>query len=39
MYCLTEKMIANFFTKPLQGAHFVKFRDAVLGINAKDNDE
>ena len=29
-------MIADFFTKPLQGALFYKFRDAVLGINAID---
>ena len=38
-YCPTGKMIADFFTKLLQGAQFVKFRDAVLGINAKDDDE
>ena len=30
-YFLTEKMILNFFTKPLQGALFNKFRDIVLG--------
>ena len=35
-YCPTEEMIADFFTKPLQGALFYKFRDAVLGINAND---
>ena len=39
MYCPTGKMIADIFTKPLQGAQFVKFCDAVLGINAKDDDE
>ena len=32
-------MIADFFTKPLQGAQFVKFCVAVLGIDANDNDE
>ena len=32
-------MIADFFTKPLQGAQFVKFCDAVLGIDAKNDDE
>eukprot|EP00536_Pseudo-nitzschia_multiseries_P015405 jgi/Psemu1/42439/gm1.42439_g len=32
-------MIADFFTKPLQGALFYKFRDAVLGIQAKYLDE
>ena len=39
MYCLTGKIIADFFTKPLQGAQFVKFCDAVFGINVKDDDE
>ena len=39
MYCPTGEMIADFFTKSLQGVQFVKFRDAVLDINAKDNDE
>ena len=39
MYCSTEEMIADFFTKPLQGALFVKFRDAVFGIDAKNDDE
>lgn len=29
-------MIADFCTKPLQGALFYKFRDAVLGIDASD---
>ena len=39
MYCPTEEMIAGFFTKPLQGAQFVKFCDAVLGIDAKNDDK
>lgn len=30
-YCPTEKMLADFFTKPLQGNLFPKFRDVVLG--------
>jgi len=38
-YCPTKEMIADFFTKPLQGALFYKFRDAILGINANDFDE
>ena len=32
-------MLTDFFTKPLQGAQFVKFRDAVLGIDAKNDAE
>ena len=30
-YLGTESMVADFFTKPLQGAQFQKLRDAVLG--------
>ena len=30
-YCPTEKMLADFFTKPLQGSLFRKFRDVILG--------
>ena len=31
-YCPTADMVADFFTKPLQGAAFRKFRDAILNI-------
>ena len=30
-YCPTECMLADFFTKPLQGALFIKFREVVMG--------
>ena len=30
-YCPTEKMIADFFTKPLQGELFRKFRAVIMG--------
>ena len=30
-YCPTECMLADFFTKPLQGSLFRKFRDVLLG--------
>ena len=30
-YCPTELMVADFFTKPLQGKRFREFRDAILG--------
>ena len=30
-YCPTEKMVADFFTKPLQGSLFRKFRDIIMG--------
>ena len=32
VHCPTEDMIADFFTKPLQGSLFVKFRDIIMGI-------
>ena len=32
MYCPTDEMIADFFTKPLQGKKFFKFRDLTLGM-------
>ena len=31
IYCPTDEMIADFFTKPLQGKKFFKFRDLILG--------
>jgi len=30
-YCPTQMMIADFFTKPLVGKLFIRFRDVVLG--------
>jgi hypothetical protein len=30
-HCPTEQMLADFFTKPLQGSLFRKFREVVLG--------
>ena len=31
VYCPTDEMLANFFTKPLQGSLFWKFRAVLLG--------
>jgi hypothetical protein len=31
VYCPTDKMLANFFTKPLQGSLFRNFRAVLLG--------
>jgi hypothetical protein len=33
-YCPTEDMLADIFTKPLQGHAFHKFRDAVLNVQS-----
>ena len=35
-YCPTAEMIANYFTKPLQGALFRRLRDAIHNIPHKD---
>jgi hypothetical protein len=31
-YCPTEEMVADFFTKPLQGKLFVKFRNLIMNL-------
>ena len=36
VYCPTEDMVADFFTKPLQGKLFQKFRDVIMGITHPD---
>ena len=30
VHCPTEYMVADYFTKPLQGAKFVEFRDIIM---------
>ncbi len=34
-WCPTGDMTADFFTKPLQGALFRKFRDLIMGVMAQ----
>ena len=36
IYCPTDRMIADFFTKPLQGKLFNTFREAIMGYDMKD---
>ena len=31
-HCPTLEMIADFFTKPLQGAQFIKLRNIIMNI-------
>ena len=35
-YCPTEDMLADFFTKPLQGSLFRKFRALILNLSGDD---
>jgi len=32
-YCPTKEMVADFFTKPLQGSQFIKLRDQIMNVN------
>ena len=32
IYCPTGDMLGDYFTKPLQGTQFVRFRDAIMGV-------
>ena len=33
LYCPTQEMLADFFTKPLQGALFNRFRRVLMGYD------
>ena len=33
IHCPTDDMIGDYFTKPLQGAKFIKFRNLIMGID------
>ena len=35
-YCPTLEMLTDFFTKPLKGALFYKFRDTIQGVSMDD---
>jgi hypothetical protein len=32
-YCPTDKMVADFFTKPLQGSKFIRFKQTIMGMD------
>ncbi len=34
-WCPTKDMLADYMTKPLQGANFKKFRDLIMGALSK----
>ncbi len=31
-WCPTKEMVADFMTKPLQGSHFRRLRDLIIGM-------
>ena len=33
-HCPTNEMVADYFSKPLQGKKFIKFRAMILGLEA-----
>ena len=39
IHCPTKEMIADYFTKPLQGSLLQYFRDLIMGISMKDNEQ
>jgi hypothetical protein len=38
VYCPTEDMIADFFTKPLQGMQLAAFRDFIMNVDSGNKD-
>jgi hypothetical protein len=36
-YCPTDKMTADYMTKPLQGKKFTKFRNEIMGFRTRSN--
>eukprot|EP00978_Attheya_sp_CCMP212_P030961 scaffold115598_cov36-Attheya_sp.AAC.3 len=37
IHCPTGEMVADYFTKPLQGALFKKFRDLIMNVDDVDS--
>ncbi len=33
-WCPTKEMVADFMTKPLQGSHFRRLRDLIMGMKS-----
>jgi hypothetical protein len=36
LHCPTGEMVADYFTKPLQGAIFLKFRNMIMNVDKVD---
>lgn len=37
-HCPTDEMVADYFTKPLQGAKFRRFRQAIMNLQSTKDD-
>ena len=37
IYCPTNQMVGDYFTKPLQGSQFLRFRDVIMGSQCFDS--
>ena len=37
-HCPIEEMLANYFTKPLQGTQFVKLQNYIMGADDANGD-
>jgi hypothetical protein len=38
-WCPTKDMVADFMTKPLQGSHFRRLRDLIMGMTKVDKSK
>ena len=38
-HCPTERMMANYYTKPLQGSLFKNMRDILMGLDPFRDEE
>jgi len=38
-WCPTKEMVADFMTKPLQGSHFRRLRDLIMGMTKVDKSK
>jgi hypothetical protein len=38
-WCHTKEMVADFMTKPLQGSHFRRLRNLIMGMASIKKDE
>ena len=39
IHCPTQRMLADFYTKPLQGSLFIKLRNIIMGLSSLPEEE